>query len=148
MKKLRDTVSTMSSDISGMRGQAIQYQAETNAKIQRATTEYEDAVKQGEAKQKYWEELLSAKSGPNLDAVKAEHTAISLERAKRSSVEAEATIHLGNVNKETMMFHQAEQRANALEKQCQSHYAQLQHCLLYTSPSPRDGLLSRMPSSA
>ena len=26
--------------------------------------------------------------------------------------------------------------------------AQFQHCLLYTSPSPRDGLLSRMPSSA
>ena len=26
--------------------------------------------------------------------------------------------------------------------------AQLNHCLLYTSPSPRDGLLSRMPSSA
>ena len=25
---------------------------------------------------------------------------------------------------------------------------QIQHCLLYTSPSPRDGLLSRMPSSA
>ena len=24
----------------------------------------------------------------------------------------------------------------------------LHHCLLYTSPSPRDGLLSRMPSSA
>ena len=24
----------------------------------------------------------------------------------------------------------------------------LRHCLLYTSPSPRDGLLSRMPSSA
>ena len=26
--------------------------------------------------------------------------------------------------------------------------SQLQRCLLYTSPSPRDGLLSRMPSSA
>ena len=26
--------------------------------------------------------------------------------------------------------------------------AQLDDCLLYTSPSPRDGLLSRMPSSA
>ena len=26
--------------------------------------------------------------------------------------------------------------------------AALLHCLLYTSPSPRDGLLSRMPSSA
>ena len=25
---------------------------------------------------------------------------------------------------------------------------QAKHCLLYTSPSPRDGLLSRMPSSA
>ena len=27
-------------------------------------------------------------------------------------------------------------------------HAQWTHCLLYTSPSPRDGLLSRMPSSA
>ena len=27
-------------------------------------------------------------------------------------------------------------------------FAQLTDCLLYTSPSPRDGLLSRMPSSA
>ena len=26
--------------------------------------------------------------------------------------------------------------------------AQILDCLLYTSPSPRDGLLSRMPSSA
>ena len=26
--------------------------------------------------------------------------------------------------------------------------AQARYCLLYTSPSPRDGLLSRMPSSA
>ena len=25
---------------------------------------------------------------------------------------------------------------------------EFRHCLLYTSPSPRDGLLSRMPSSA
>ena len=28
------------------------------------------------------------------------------------------------------------------------HEGQPQGCLLYTSPSPRDGLLSRMPSSA
>ena len=27
-------------------------------------------------------------------------------------------------------------------------FGQLNRCLLYTSPSPRDGLLSRMPSSA
>ena len=29
-----------------------------------------------------------------------------------------------------------------------SHADSLKSCLLYTSPSPRDGLLSRMPSSA
>ena len=29
-----------------------------------------------------------------------------------------------------------------------SKFAQARLCLLYTSPSPRDGLLSRMPSSA
>ena len=28
------------------------------------------------------------------------------------------------------------------------HTDEYQNCLLYTSPSPRDGLLSRMPSSA
>ena len=31
---------------------------------------------------------------------------------------------------------------------CYYFYASLKTCLLYTSPSPRDGLLSRMPSSA
>ena len=38
---------------------------------------------------------------------------------------------------------------------CQANFTRLQRvmafidsCLLYTSPSPRDGLLSRMPSSA
>ena len=29
-----------------------------------------------------------------------------------------------------------------------NHKGQIETCLLYTSPSPRDGLLSRMPSSA
>ena len=29
-----------------------------------------------------------------------------------------------------------------------SDFEELKNCLLYTSPSPRDGLLSRMPSSA
>ena len=30
----------------------------------------------------------------------------------------------------------------------QSEWEDIKACLLYTSPSPRDGLLSRMPSSA
>ena len=29
-----------------------------------------------------------------------------------------------------------------------NQYFKIYNCLLYTSPSPRDGLLSRMPSSA
>ena len=35
-----------------------------------------------------------------------------------------------------------------LLRQCKGSVKQLTSCLLYTSPSPRDGLLSRMPSSA
>ena len=38
------------------------------------------------------------------------------------------------------------QQIRTLEGQLQ--FELFQHCLLYTSPSPRDGLLSRMPSSA
>ena len=34
------------------------------------------------------------------------------------------------------------------EQLWQDYMARLHACLLYTSPSPRDGLLSRMPSSA
>ena len=38
-----------------------------------------------------------------------------------------------------------ERLARAMEKK---GFEVIQACLLYTSPSPRDGLLSRMPSSA
>ena len=39
--------------------------------------------------------------------------------------------------------------AKAVKAQLEeSHNSHLYTCLLYTSPSPRDGLLSRMPSSA
>ena len=36
----------------------------------------------------------------------------------------------------------------AANKKKREATAKGKHCLLYTSPSPRDGLLSRMPSSA
>ena len=35
-----------------------------------------------------------------------------------------------------------------LSEEAQNHIVNNTFCLLYTSPSPRDGLLSRMPSSA
>ena len=36
----------------------------------------------------------------------------------------------------------------ATTTEARRHLAYYRRCLLYTSPSPRDGLLSRMPSSA
>ena len=39
-------------------------------------------------------------------------------------------------------------KTQSTEKQKEFYKAYLNICLLYTSPSPRDGLLSRMPSSA
>ena len=39
-------------------------------------------------------------------------------------------------------------RIPAVDDDATSTLARLWDCLLYTSPSPRDGLLSRMPSSA
>ena len=38
--------------------------------------------------------------------------------------------------------------ASVVDADTGQRYTNSQHCLLYTSPSPRDGLLSRMPSSA
>ena len=39
-------------------------------------------------------------------------------------------------------------RLNDSEAKPDGNFEELYSCLLYTSPSPRDGLLSRMPSSA
>ena len=37
---------------------------------------------------------------------------------------------------------------STVEEDIENYLKHLNSCLLYTSPSPRDGLLSRMPSSA
>ena len=54
--------------------------------------------------------------------------------------------YLGELGAEVQVF-----RNDAIsvdELQAMNAEALLLSCLLYTSPSPRDGLLSRMPSSA
>ena len=48
---------------------------------------------------------------------------------------ASATLAEHGFNVHAFSFHESPRRAHSI-------------CLLYTSPSPRDGLLSRMPSSA
>ena len=45
-------------------------------------------------------------------------------------------------------YTQLQQKGDAYNAAYAQDYGQYQDCLLYTSPSPRDGLLSRMPSSA
>src|SRR5665647_2374942 len=53
-----------------------------------------------------------------------------------------------NANNKSGSLPKAEEVKNALEaKLIQLQIDGIKPCLLYTSPSPRDGLLSRMPSS-
>ena len=57
------------------------------------------------------------------------------------------------LGRNVLLFEGAEMGGDCLNHGCVPSKAILKagkiaHCLLYTSPSPRDGLLSRMPSSA
>ena len=52
------------------------------------------------------------------------------------------------IAKLTRKMREAERREKAALDYAKAVESKRQTCLLYTSPSPRDGLLSRMPSSA
>ena len=69
---------------------------------------------------------------------------LAQERALReilASQEKNTTTSLGHMNERLAIIRDAQKNMADLSEQ-------LTNCLLYTSPSPRDGLLSRMPSSA
>ena len=55
---------------------------------------------------------------------------------------------LGAKDQESVVGDLAEEYRESLLPERGRLRADLWYCLLYTSPSPRDGLLSRMPSSA
>ena len=57
--------------------------------------------------------------------------------------ETEAQAALRELGEETNVSADLLTKITALDADFEGY-----HCLLYTSPSPRDGLLSRMPSSA
>ena len=63
---------------------------------------------------------------------------------------AKATLHQMDSYNQLQTQQQAQGQANPIQNIGQSgtNVGQPMPCLLYTSPSPRDGLLSRMPSSA
>ena len=62
------------------------------------------------------------------------------EKNKRRELDNEAKVVLKNIRVSPQKLNLV---AQMIRKQSAS-----KACLLYTSPSPRDGLLSRMPSSA
>ena len=59
---------------------------------------------------------------------------------------ADPATYLANEHVDIVVHHEGEQTITRLLDLVDAD--QLSICLLYTSPSPRDGLLSRMPSSA
>ena len=65
-----------------------------------------------------------------------------LERIKKFEPEVKAWAHLDK----KLLLEKAEEADNY--RKSGKPLGSLHGCLLYTSPSPRDGLLSRMPSSA
>ena len=52
------------------------------------------------------------------------------------------------ISKKLMLYAKEEVLFSIVRHELAHFFCFIKHCLLYTSPSPRDGLLSRMPSSA
>ena len=79
-------------------------------------------------------------------------TSLSLLFAPVSSFAAvgDAPVHVGFTSsiKKDVQGQLGDQNKRRLVKADQVFFNENVICLLYTSPSPRDGLLSRMPSSA
>ena len=59
------------------------------------------------------------------------------------TIESAAVVDIGENIRLVGTAHISRASAELVKRQIEIY-----HCLLYTSPSPRDGLLSRMPSSA
>ena len=57
---------------------------------------------------------------------------------------------LQGLRQHNQRIHALQERIDQLEERTpnRAHSELLSHCLLYTSPSPRDAYVSRMPSSA
>ena len=127
------------SDALQMQMQSIQQRA-SSAEVT-MQTEHADALR-----------LLSGRHEESMAAATQEHSAatsrlaeelreaaLATERQQADTAEAHAT-----------QMQTLETAAAATQSSLRHELAEAQseHCLLYTSPSPRDGLLSRMPSSA
>ena len=66
--------------------------------------------------------------------------------ARKSSLKSEMIDEIDEITEQNHSKFQARLKLDTDMQDIKDKQAK--HCLLYTSPSPRDGLLSRMPSSA
>ena len=82
-----------------------------------------------------------------LDFIKYDYEKLEYKIAKRKAIELLAIFECKNAIPIIAEFLENDDDEYLLETAIWS-LGKLKCCLLYTSPSPRDGLLSRMPSSA
>ena len=121
---------------------AMQYKAQGAAgKYNQSVANRNAAVLEGQADQ------LEAKA--EFDIAQFQKNFRKIEGETRVSL-AKSGVELGTgtaANIELSNAYEAKLQENLIKYNSQVA-ANNKHCLLYTSPSPRDGLLSRMPSSA
>ena len=72
--------------------------------------------------------------------IKSEPESLSLDQQKKKKTE-----HWDGVRNYQAANYMKQMK---IGDECLFYHSVSENCLLYTSPSPRDGLLSRMPSSA
>ena len=93
------------------------------------------------------EGLVLALDAANVKSFKGEPTVNVINGGENRANVVTVPISVGNhasISKSTSLTSYSSDRPNVLRYTSTNNTG----CLLYTSPSPRDGLLSRMPSSA
>ena len=97
-------------------------------------------------KKHLWHPLTQHKTHPNTVAIKSAKGAMLYDEAGKAYIDGIAswyTCMYGHCNE--FITDRVSQQLGKLDHVVFSGFT---HCLLYTSPSPRDATLSRMPSSA
>ena len=89
-------------------------------------------------------EAMKAKDKPKLDAIRQIQTEIAKKKSEKGE-EVNDELVLGVITSYVKKMAKAVDEYKSLGEKGEE---MANNCLLYTSPSPRDGLLSRMPSSA
>ena len=94
----------------------------------------------------------TVQSMQHLDSLKAVKVAMDMNKAQDKTIDMLVNL-VASMDKNMKLLAtkvlELEQKLNNTEKALDLYETDLTKlCLLYTSPSPRDGLLSRMPSSA